>query len=45
MVATLVALINVELSTLPEGVLAEVLAAVPRWRSGIERPIPLPVGG
>lgn len=43
MVATLVALINVELSTLPEGVLVEVLAAVPRWRSGVERPIPLPV--
>jgi hypothetical protein len=44
MVGTLVALIAVELGTLPEGVLAEVLAAVPRWRSGIERPIPLPVG-
>ncbi|MBL8619178.1 MAG: hypothetical protein JNM72_26435 [Deltaproteobacteria bacterium] len=44
MVGTLVALIAIELGTLPEGVLAEVLAAVPRWRSGIERPIPLPVG-
>jgi prophage antirepressor-like protein len=39
----LVALITVELYTLPEGVLAEVLAAVPRWRSGLERPIPLPI--
>jgi hypothetical protein len=39
----LVGLITVELYTLPEGVLAEVLAAVPRWRSGIERPIPLPI--
>jgi prophage antirepressor-like protein len=43
MVSTLVALITVELCSLPEGVLAEVLAAVPRWRSGMERPIPLPV--
>ncbi len=38
----LVALIIVELYTVPEGVLAEVLAAVPRWRSGLERPIPMP---
>jgi hypothetical protein len=44
MVGTLVGLITIELGTLPEGVLAEVLAAVPRWRSGIERPIPLPIG-
>jgi hypothetical protein len=43
-VGTLVGLITIELRTLPEGVLAEVLAAVPRWRSGVERPIPLPVG-
>jgi hypothetical protein len=43
MVGTLVGLISIELESLPEGVLAEVLAAVPRWRSGVERPIPLPV--
>ncbi|MBL8618546.1 MAG: hypothetical protein JNM72_23240 [Deltaproteobacteria bacterium] len=43
--AVLLVLLQRELQTLPEGVLMEVLAAVPRWRSGIERPIPLPVGG
>jgi prophage antirepressor-like protein len=43
MAGHLLGLITLEMATLPEGVLAEVLVAVPRWRSGIERPIPLPV--
>ena len=41
----LVALITVELYILPEGVLNELLAAVPHWRSGIERQVPLPIKG
>jgi prophage antirepressor-like protein len=43
MAGHLLGMITLEMATLPEGVLAEVLVAVPRWRSGIERPIPLPV--
>ena len=38
-VATLVGLISTELLTLPEGMLLDVLSAVPRWRSGEARRI------